>query len=100
MDCGRIYLVDKKTGDLNLFMHHGLSPEFINSVVNHKSDSLYSKIVKEGKTVLTQYPKITDNTIELQEGILATAMVPFIYRNEVIGCINISSHKKEGIQKN
>lgn len=99
MDCGRIYLVDKKTGDLNLFMHQGLSPEFINSVVNHKSDSLYSKIVKEGKTVLTQYPKITDNTIELQEGILATAMVPFIYRNEVIGCINISSHKKEGIQE-
>lgn len=99
MDCGRIYLVDKKTGDLNLFMHHGLSPEFVNIVLNHKSDSLYSKIVKEGKTLLTQYPKITDNALELKEGILTTAMVPFIYQNEVIGCINISSHKKVGVEE-
>ncbi|HPO63199.1 MAG TPA: PAS domain S-box protein [Candidatus Kapabacteria bacterium] len=97
MDCGGIYLVDKATGDLKLIIHNNLSSEFLQHSSHYNSDSSRAKIVKEGKTILSQHSKFTDNSLELDEGILATSVVPLTYQNEVIGCINIGSHKKENV---
>jgi PAS domain S-box-containing protein len=99
MDCGGIYAVDKKTGDLNLVHHQGLSPEFIKQTSHYTADSSNARIVMGGKPV---YSMFTDMGLQLndslrQEGLLALAVVPVKYEGEVIACINVASHTRDSI---
>lgn len=99
MDCGGIYLVDKKTGDLNLTHHQGLSSDFIKYVSHYDADSPNARVVKAGKAAYKKYEEIglALNDSLRGEGLLATGMVPIKYEGEVIACIDVGSHTRESI---
>jgi PAS domain S-box-containing protein len=99
MDCGGIYAVDKKTGEINLVHQQGLSPEFIKHTSHYSVDSPDAGIVMGEKPV---YSRFTDIGLPLndslrQEGLLAMAVVPVKYEGEVIACINVASHTRESV---
>jgi PAS domain S-box-containing protein len=99
MDCGGIYLVDKKTGGVNLAHHQGLSPEFIKNVSYYDAEAPNTRLVMAGKPT---YKKYQDTGLETDqalsgEGLLAVGMVPIKYEGEVIAYINVGSHSRETI---
>ncbi len=99
MDCGGIYLVDKKTGEVNLAHHQGLSAEFIKHASHYDTNAPNARLVKAGKPAYVKYPEIglPLNDPSLDEGLLALGMVPIKYEGEVIACVNVGSHSRDTI---
>jgi PAS domain S-box-containing protein len=99
MDCGGIYSVDKKTGDMNLVHYQGLSPGFIRDGGHYGADSPDAQIVKGGKPVYATFPDmgLPLNDSLRQEGLLAMAVVPVQYEGEVIACISVASHTRDSV---
>jgi signal transduction histidine kinase len=94
MDCGTIYLLDEKSGDLRLAHCKGLSEDFLDIISNQKRDSKRSQMVMEGRSV---YVRLQDSDLPLQkarehEGIRSIAVVPILHQDRVIGCYSIGSH--------
>jgi signal transduction histidine kinase len=94
MDSGGIYLLDH-SGDLVLACVKGVSDGFISEVAYLKADSDKATIVIERKPVYTKYEYLTDSLMSdnlKSEGLLAVAIIPVIYQDRLIACLNISSH--------
>jgi two-component system cell cycle sensor histidine kinase/response regulator CckA len=94
MDCGGVYLIDDETGALDLKYHIGLADEFINGTSHYEPDSPSAKIVQAGKPVYTQHISlgIPLDDIKRRENLRAIAIVPMFHENQIIGCLNLSSH--------
>jgi PAS domain S-box-containing protein/putative nucleotidyltransferase with HDIG domain len=101
MDCGRIYLIDQASGDLNLICHRNLSPAFIKSVSHYKADSAHVRLVLQGKPIFTRYSEfdLPLDEVRKAEKLLAFAVVPLIFENRVIGCLNLGSKKLEDVSE-
>jgi PAS domain S-box-containing protein/putative nucleotidyltransferase with HDIG domain len=101
MDCGRIYFIDQASGDLNLICHRNLSPAFIKSVSHFKADSNYTRLVMQGKPIFTHYSEfdLPLDEVRKAEGLLAFAVLPLIFENQVIGCLNLGSKKLEDVSE-
>ncbi len=98
MDGGGIYLVDEKTGSVDLACSAGLSPEFITAAKRYSSDSPNARIVMEGSPVYLDNYQIPGNDYGLlregpaaREGFRAFAVVPIRHFGQSIACINIVS---------
>ncbi len=96
---GGIYLVDNKTGALDLFVHKGLSPDFVKKVSHYDADSSNARFVMEGKPIYTRHQELDAPVLDpdLREGLYALAIVPIWHKNRVIGCMNLSSDRVEKI---
>ncbi|MBN1871371.1 MAG: PAS domain S-box protein, partial [Candidatus Omnitrophica bacterium] len=94
MDCGGIYLVNEESKGLDIIYHAGLSDAFVKSVSRYDADSTNVKLVKQGKTICGKYAELNLplGKIGLNEGIETLAIIPIIYKGDVIGCFNIASH--------
>ncbi len=90
---GGIYLVDNKTGALDLFVHKGLSPDFVKKVSHYDADSSNARFVMEGKSIYTRHQELDAPVLDpdLREGLYALAIVPIWHKNRVIGCMNLST---------
>jgi hypothetical protein len=101
MDCGGIYLIDPKSGDLNLLCHQNLSPAFIKSVSHYQADSNRARLALQGKPLFTHYSEfdLPLSQVEKAEGLQAFAVLPLIYEHQVIGCLNLASRKLEAISE-
>ena len=101
MDCGRIYLIDQASGDLNLICNRNLSPAFIKSVSHFKADSTYTRLVMQGKPLFTRYCELDLPLGEVRkaEKLLAFAVLPLIFENRVLGCLNLGSQKLEDVSE-
>jgi len=99
MDCGGIYLFDKKSGDLNLIVHQGLSKEFVQAVSHYDKNSENSLHVKKGKPTYTLHNNLDVSMTpeEKREGIRAFMSLPLIDEGKVIGCLNLGSHSAQDI---
>jgi PAS domain S-box-containing protein len=99
MDCGAIYAVDKKTGEINLAHHQGLSPTFVRDTSHYEVDSPYAHLAMAGKPIYVKYAEIDIPLKESStpEGLKAIAIVPIKHEGEVIACINVYSHTHETI---
>jgi PAS domain S-box-containing protein len=99
MDCGGIYSVDKKTGEIVLVHHQGLSAEFIKYTSRYAVDSPNARMVMSGKSRYLKFEETAPaaNDPLRQEGLLALGVVPIKYEGEVIACINVASHSREAI---
>jgi PAS domain S-box-containing protein len=103
IDSGGIYLVNKKTGGLDLIVHKGLSAEFIQQAFHYDADSPRTKLVKAGEAVYTGYKELCDKIladIDLnggKEGLRAMAVLPVRYGGRVVACINLASHSLDDI---
>ena len=101
MECGGIYLIDQASGDLNLICHRNLSPTFIKSVSHYKADSTYARLVLQGKPLFTRYSELDLplNQDDFAEKLRAFAVLPLIFENRVIGCLNLASKKLEDVSE-
>jgi len=101
MDCGGIYLIDQASGDLNLICHKNLSPAFIKSISHYKADSTHARLLLQGKPLFTRYSELDPpfNQDALAEKLRAFAVLPFIFENKVIGCLNLASKKLEDVSE-
>jgi PAS domain S-box-containing protein len=99
MDCGTIYLLDEKSGDLRLAHSSGLGEDFLKAVSNQKRNSKRFRMVMEGRSV---YIRLQDSDLPLQkarmrEGIRSIAVVPILHQERVIGCYSIGSHARNRV---
>ncbi len=99
MDCGGIYSVDKKTGELNLVQHQGLSLEFIKAASHYSADAPNARLVMAGKPIYMKFQELglPVNDPLHGEGLQALGFVPVKYEGEVIACINVASHTRDSI---
>ncbi|MDY6932740.1 MAG: PAS domain S-box protein [Spirochaetota bacterium] len=94
MDCGGIYLVDERTGNLDLVYHIGLPANFIENVSHYDPDSVNARLVMSGKSIYTRHHELgaSLSEVEIDENIRAIAVIPVHYEGKVIACLNIASH--------
>jgi len=99
LNSGGIYLFDDKTGALDLVIHKGLSPDFVRTVSHYDADSPQTKFVMAGKPTYTQYQELETLLGDpgLFEGLCAFAFIPIWHKDQVIGCINLTSGSLEEI---
>lgn len=93
IDSGGIYLVDDN-GDLNLVVHNGLSPEFIEQCSHFDHDSTNAKLVRDGKPIYVNYSDMLSgvSNIYLSEGLRTITAIPIRFEGNSIACMNLASH--------
>ena len=99
IDCGGVYLLDPKTGELDLEAHRGLSSSFIKRVSHYKADATETRLVKAGEIVYVRHEQIPRNLEVLwgSEGLRALAVVPVQHKGDVIGMLNLGSYRNDEI---
>ena len=102
MDCGGVYLVDKKTQDINLSYSKGLPNSFIKSASKYSKDSPNAKIIMAGKPIYIQHHKLSVplDKISYKEKLLTIAAIPIKHEGSVIACLNIASYTLSEIPVN
>lgn len=99
-DCGGIYLRDETTGGLRLLAHRGLSEEFVQNALAYPADSPQTALVKSGKLVYAMRGDLPPAIAAAvaNEGLEALAVLPLRDRGQVIGSLNVSSHRYPRIE--
>ncbi|MEW6527251.1 MAG: PAS domain S-box protein [Spirochaetota bacterium] len=94
MDCGGIYIIDPLTQNLKLTYAKGISEAFIEKTTSYTPDSWNYQIIMKGKPQYIDYTSmdLSDDDFRKHEGLKAIAAIPILFRNNVIGVINIGSH--------
>lgn len=100
LESGGIYLVDEKTGCLDLAVHKGLSEAFIKEIRHFDPDAPNTRLVMEGKAVYANYQTLpfVVSGVQKKEGLKAIAIVPIKHGDKVIGDINLATRKQDDIQ--
>jgi PAS domain S-box-containing protein len=99
LDSGGIYLVDPRTGDLNLVYSIGLSDIFLAGVSYFEASSPLAQLVMAGKPLYLHNDELAlpaDGIIR-SEGLKITAVIPVYRGNRVIACLNIASHSVQNV---
>ncbi len=93
MESGGVYLVDERTGAIDLAVSRNLSDEFVATSSRYPPDSTNARIVMAGVPIYSCHGEFDDeqNTVQQQEGIRALGVVPIVYEGQVIACLNIGS---------
>ncbi|MBD3405322.1 MAG: PAS domain S-box protein [Candidatus Lokiarchaeota archaeon] len=98
-DSGGLYLINKETGNLEMQCSKGLSQEFINATSTYTADSDRMKLIQKGKVLYFDYLAMEDRreAVIRNEGIRSFTSIPLKIDNEVIGCLNITSHNQTSV---
>ena len=98
-DSGGFYLVEERTGALNLTIHRGFSPTFASAVSRVEAGTSRADCVAEGQPVFATWkanpPVLTEP--ELQEGLRAVARIPVCFEGRPIGCLIVASHSRSEV---
>jgi len=91
---GGIYLVDEETGDLNLTIHRGLSPTFVEHASYYSANSPNAKLIMIGQPVYKQSIDLLltskDEALR-QENLRATAIIPVKSGKKTIAAFYLAS---------
>ncbi|WP_445476341.1 histidine kinase N-terminal 7TM domain-containing protein [Methanococcoides methylutens] len=90
IDSGGIYLVDDD-GALDMVVHAGLSSEFIEQYNHFGYDSTNAKIIRTGKPVYKNHFDILSDNFKA-EGLKSITAIPIHFEDNLIACVNLSSH--------
>ncbi|MCJ7532656.1 MAG: GAF domain-containing protein [Anaerolineales bacterium] len=99
-DSGRVYLVDRNSGEINLAVHKGLSLQFVEKVSHYNSDDPSALLIQAGKPVFMSYSNVLPeikNGVRMNEGLRATAIIPIIYEGQIMAALNLASHSTDEI---
>ena len=101
LDSGGIFLINEKTGRMNLIHHKGLSLDFIRNISHYDADSRQAQLVRTGKPVYIQYMNLglPMNKPRQREGLRAFAAIPIHYEGRVISCLCVASHAQDEIHE-
>ena len=104
-DAGGFYLIDPRTGELDLAVHRGLSNEFAESVRHFDAHSPEARLVMAGRSVHGIYPQLLATLgIDLdqpraREGLQTLSIVPVLTGDEVFGSLQLASHRPDDISE-
>ncbi|RJP30599.1 MAG: PAS domain S-box protein [Actinobacteria bacterium] len=101
MDSGAIYLVDGRTGSLDIVYHRGLTEDFVAKTAHYDSGSPNVRVVMAGEPIFLKYEELENYGIHplLKEGLKALAVIPLKSEGKVVGCINVASHSFTELQQ-
>ncbi|MBN1295683.1 PAS domain S-box protein [bacterium] len=97
MDCGGIYLTDTSNQKLRLVKHVGLSEGFVRAVSEIDKGCPRYSLLDKGTPIYGTYDmgnNVADPDVK-NEGLKAIGVIPIRYGNEIIACLNLSSHHKK-----
>ncbi len=96
IDCGAIYLPDALTGDLDLAMQRGLSPEFAAGVAHYDAASRRAALAYAGKPTL-RGPADAGHSQELRarEGLRLVLSVPVLDEGRLLCEVVVASRTSE-----
>lgn len=102
MDCGGIYLFNKEMQSLYLVYSTGLSEQFVSRALQFDANSDHVKFIRTGKPTFIDYSKLPVplSDPEFKENLKSSIVLPLIINGEVIGSVNLASHKKITIPDN
>ena len=102
VDCGGVYLVDPATGELDLTVHVGLSPGFLEAVTHFPGDARQTRMLMSGVSVFVDRAGLLRD-LEAQgdvlEGLRALAAVPIRHEGVVVAALNVASHTRDGFAR-
>jgi PAS domain S-box-containing protein len=104
MDAGGVYLFNQQNQDLELIVHRGLGKSFIDKIQNYSESSEAVRAIRKGYPIHITYEDLPkeigghDDPLKEAEGLREISVIPISSNNEVIGCINVASHKKNKIK--
>lgn len=99
LDSGGVYVRDEETGALDLLVHSGLSPEFVEDVAHYAPDAPSTRLVMRGEPIYERYDELNvplDET-RREEGLEFIGVVPIKVQDEVIACLNVASHTLDAL---
>lgn len=100
-NCRGIYLLDEKTGALDLVAYQGLPESFVRQVRHFDRDAPRVQLVMEGEPVYSassEFPEDIRKDLE-QAKILSLAVIPIKYGDKIIGAINLGSQTQDNFAR-
>jgi PAS domain S-box-containing protein len=93
IDCGAAHLLDERSQTLELISHHGLSKAFVEQIRHIDADSPPYRSIGNGKPVFSLHEELRpDLETDLSgEGLRALALLPVLYRDEVVAVLELAS---------
>ncbi len=97
LDSGAIYMVDPKSGALNLICHSGVSDSFSKATSFYEAASPQSRFAMKAKPRFWSKPFAIPELNDLfeREGFLAFFAIPVVYEGEVVALLCLASHTAE-----
>lgn len=94
MDSGAIYLINEKSGNLDLIYHKGLSKRFVKKVYHFEKNTPFMNLIISGKAICTDFNDLSKkiSNLDQNEGLQAIFIIPIVFEGSVIGNLNVSSH--------
>jgi PAS domain S-box-containing protein len=96
-DCGCIYLVDQATGNLNLVVHQGLTPAFVERTACLAGHTPEAREILAGKPIYGAHPGISPAALEnlRAEGVRGLAVIPVQYQGQVVASLHLGSRTRD-----
>lgn len=102
VDAGGLYLVNMDKLILELVYHRGLSRQFVKKTAFYALDSLNAQVAFAKRPHYMTHELYLSSTDEdlLKEKITFVATLPLVYRDNVLGLLNLASRKVSDIDQN
>jgi PAS domain S-box-containing protein len=103
VDSSGIYLVDERTGGLDLIITRGLSPEFVSHTSHFDADAPQARMVMAGETIYQPYSSFLETVGQAgdearqHERLRALLVTPVHYEGKVVAALNLASHTRDEI---
>ncbi len=95
LDSGGIYLADPVTGALDIVVHRGLSPGFVEHTSHFDADAPQVLRLKTGTPFYGRYADIRPqgrDEIRDQEQLTVAASIPVLHEGNLVAVLNLASH--------
>jgi PAS domain S-box-containing protein len=95
MDAGGIYLVEGTEESLRLAYHCGLTEDFVRKASHYGKETPQAGLVFSGRSTVHDYEvtRLPLDEAVRKEGLRAVAVVPMEHEGNVMGCVNLASHR-------
>ena len=94
-----VFFINEQTGNLELIVHEGVSPEFIDSVRCYTIDHAYFSMIQKGNPLYGFCDEIFENPeLFVRENLIQVGVIPIKHKGKVIGSVNIASRATERLK--
>ncbi len=103
IEAGGIYLMDGRTGSVDLAAHKGLSEEFVRAVQFFDATTPNAQIVQHGQPVFLSLPSRQPHELSamdhllMSEGLRSVALIPIQYKGTALALLNAASRSLDEI---
>lgn len=99
IDCGGIYVADAASGALDLVVHRGLSPQFLELASYYPADSPNAQLARTGEVRFIDDADLRLLVDDLRhlEGLHAVAIIPVLNQGQLLAVLNLASHTFDAI---